>query len=403
MKAKIITVILVAAAGVGLGAAIGYGPLLRYKSEGILSMEMGTAEYKRFTELANDETTIRQFIASSRPAKLDDRNIELLVANIVKGDWHKPVAKVNKADAKELPDIVLQMEKEVEKEKEKEREKAKEKDKSDDENIKKSNVGVLAYLGLKVTTVNADPNTAAEIAAWMGGYFKDVATHEAIREQVAKWIAENKQFSERALEQKLKYQFDIDQAKERSAALTKVFGKHPELMGAREGRQIVEVRKDNEKFLSPAAQIVAAESEMIDISSKIQKLDREIAQQAFAAPIVKSADAVVKTALGGIDMMSKLNAIVAQQVTSVKNDAEREKLLSLTADLSQINARFVSQAEFIARPSIPSHPERPTPALLMAIFGSLFALFAVLFCWRHALLKFMRENDLLLSSKPVKP
>ena len=43
MKRKIITVVAASVIGVGLGAGLGFGPLLRYKSEGILSMEMGTA------------------------------------------------------------------------------------------------------------------------------------------------------------------------------------------------------------------------------------------------------------------------------------------------------------------------------------------------------------------------
>lgn len=389
MKRKIINVTIATIIGLGVGTYIGFGPMLRYKSEGILSMEMGTAEYKRFTELANDESTIRQFITQSPPAKLSEKGVELLITNIVKGEWHKPIAKINKADAKELPDIVLQIEKEVEKEKEKEREK----EKAQEKEIKKSPLSNLTYLGLKVTSLNSNPNTAAEIAGWMGVYFKDVAVREAIREQVARWVAENKQFSDRALEQKLKFQFEIDQAKERATALKKVLATYPESAGAREGRQIVEVRKDNEKFLSPMAQITAAESEIINTKEKIQKLNREIEQQIFAASIIKSAESTVKTAHGGTDLLGRLNKIVSEQAKNVKNDAEREKLLSLTADLSQINARFISQAEFIAQPSIPSRAERPTPVMIIAIMGLLFALLAALYSWRAELLNLIREND----------
>lgn len=393
MKRKILNVAIATMIGLGIGAYIGFGPMLRYKSEGILSMEMGTAEYKRFTELANDESTIRQFIAQSPPAKLSEREVELLITNIVKGEWHKPIAKINKADAKELPDIVLQIEKEVEKEKEKEREKDREKEKSQEKEVKKSPLGILAYLGLKVTSLSSNPNTAAEVAGWMGGYFKAVAAREAIREQVARWAAESKQFSDRALEQKLKLQFDIDQAKERATALKKVLANYPEPAGTREGRQIIEVRKDNEKFLSPMAQITAAESEIINTKEKIQKLNREIEQQIFAAPIIKSAESSVKTARGGIDILNKLTTIVTEQAKNVKTDAEREKILSLTADLSQINARFMSQAEFIAQPSVPSRAERPTPAMIIAMMGFLFALLAALYSWRATLLSLIRENN----------
>jgi hypothetical protein len=399
MNKKIITVAIATALGICVGALIGYGPMLRYKSEGVLSMEMGTAEFKRFSELATDETSIRQFIAISPPANLNDKEIERLVSNIVKGEWFKPVAKINKTDAKELPDIVLQMEKEVEKDKEKDKEK--EKEKSQDKNVKKANVGVLAYLGLKVTNFNADPNLAAQVATWMGGYFKDVAAHEATREQVSRWTAESKQFSDRALEQKLKYQFDIDQTKERALALKKILASYPDPVGSREGRQIVEVRKDNEKFLSPMAQIIAAESEMITIKEKIQKLNREIEQQVFAASIIKNAETSLKEGRGGLEVMGKLNAIVTEQGKNVKNDAEREKLLSLKADLSQITARFISQAEFIAQPSIPSRAERPTPAMYMALLGFLFAVLAMVYSWRIELLQLMRDKNTLISNVSI--
>ena len=63
MQKKIITIFVAGVVGVGIGALLGYGPMLRYKSEGVLSMEMGTSEYKRFTELANDVTSISQFLS----------------------------------------------------------------------------------------------------------------------------------------------------------------------------------------------------------------------------------------------------------------------------------------------------------------------------------------------------
>lgn len=57
MKKKVVMLGMAALLGAGTGAGLGYGPLLKYKTEGVLSMEMGTAEYKRFSELANDATT----------------------------------------------------------------------------------------------------------------------------------------------------------------------------------------------------------------------------------------------------------------------------------------------------------------------------------------------------------
>ena len=384
MQKKIILLLIAATVGAGVGALLGYGPMLRYKSEGVLNMDMGTSEYKRFTELANDASSASQFLAAFPPPKMHNGGVDALMKAVVKGEWHKALPKVSKVDAKELTDAALQMERDGEKEKERERAQGK--------NGVKSLKDNAVYLGLRLTHTASDPLEAAEMTTWLGGYFKEVATREAVREQVSRWTADNRQFSDRALEQKLKYEFDIDQAKNRALALKKIVAQYPETT-VRESRQVIDVRKDNEKFMSPLAQLVAAESELIEIGEKTKKLDREIEQQAFAAGLLKDAELTLKVTRSGSESVSKLAAVIADYSKKVKTDAEREKLLSLAADLSQISARFLSQAQFIAQPYVPSRPERPTPLMYMALLAFLFGIFAAIYCWRNDILKLLRDNS----------
>ena len=386
MQKKIIILLTAATLGVGVGALLGYGPMLRYKSEAVLNMDMGTSEYKRFTELANDANSAGQFLAALPPPQMNnEKSADALKKAVVKGEWHKALPKVSKVDAKDIPDAVLQMERDSEKEKEKEKTKGK-----NGEKILKDNA---VYLGLRLTYTASDPLEAAEMTTWLGGYFKEVATREAVREQVSRWTAENRQFSDRALEQKLKYEFDIEQVKNRALALKKIVAQYPET-SARESRQVIDVRKDNEKFMSPMAQLVGAESELIEIREKTQKLDREIEQQAFAGGLLKEVELALKQARSGSESVGKLAAVIADHSKKVKTDAEREKLLSLAADLSQISARFMSQAQFIAQPSVPTRPERPTPLMYMVLMGALFALLAAIYSWRKELLNLLQgEND----------
>ncbi|UUZ74637.1 hypothetical protein LP414_19920 [Polaromonas sp. P1(28)-13] len=152
MRKKMIAVVVAAVVGAGVGAVLGYGPLLRYKTEGVLSMEMGTAEYKRFAELAKDASTVRQFVDAFPPPDLGREGLDQLLRDVTRGEWHKPVPKVSKADAKELPDILLQMEQE--------RERALDKDRR---------TAVSVYLGLRLTHTASDPVEAANVATWLGG------------------------------------------------------------------------------------------------------------------------------------------------------------------------------------------------------------------------------------------
>jgi hypothetical protein len=383
MQKKIIILLIAATAGVGLGALLGFGPMLRYKSEGVLNMDMGTSEYKRFTELANDASSASQFLAAFPPPEMHNGGVDALMKAIIKGEWHKALPKVSKADAKELTDVVLQMERDSEKERERDRAQGKTGVKGLKDNA--------VYLGLRLTHSASDPLEAAEMTTWLGGYFKEVATREAVREQVSRWTAENRQFSDRALEQKLKYEFDIEQAKSRALALKKIVAQYPET-SARESRQVIDVRKDNEKFMSPLAQLVGAESELIEITEKTQKLNREIEQQAFAGGLLKEAELALKQARSGSESVGKLAAVIADFGKKVKTDAEREKLLSFAADLSQISARFLSQAQFIAQPSVPSRPERPTPLMYMVLMGGFFAVFAALYIWRKAIINLLKQD-----------
>jgi len=363
MQKKAVAVLLSVLLSMGAGALLGYGPLLRYKSEGVLSMEMGTAEYKRFAELANDGNTVRQYAALTLSPDLSSDWVNELVASVVRGEWHKPVPKISKADAKELPDAMLQTEK-----------------------------GQAVYLGLRLTYTGSDPKDAATVTTWLGSYFKDVAARETVRDQVARWAAENRQFSDRATERKLKYQFEIEQAQSRSIALQKLVALYPE-MSRREAQQVVEVRKDNEKFMSPMAQLVGAESDIIDVREKVKRLDREIEQQVFAKSMVADADVALNQSRSGSESIVKLSEMILRYNKLVKTEAERETLSSLAADVSQISARFLTQAQFVAQPSVPARPERPRPLMVIIFAGLLAGMLSGLFLWRKALLKMLGQNS----------
>lgn len=392
MRNKINTVILATLLGLGLGAALGFGPLQWFKSEGVLNMELGTSEYKRLAELANHVASIKQYATVSPLPKMGAEQFQLLLKTVAKGEWHKPLPKVSKVDAKELPDVVLLMERDREKEKEAEAEAegAGDRERADKNNSKNSSV----YIGLRVTYLAHEPVEAMEVATWLGGYLKEVATREAMRELVSTWAAESRQFPDRALEQRFKFKFETEQAVTRSIALKKLAASYPD----NGGRQLVNVRKDNEKFMSPEAQLVAAESQIIDIREKTQKLDRKIEQHAFAAPLVGQAELLLKQANSGGSGVNKLTEMLLEHGKKVKTDAEREKLLTLNADVSQITAKFLSQAQFIASPSLPRRPERPTPLMYMALLGLIFAILSAIYSWRKELINQLRDERVTASS-----
>lgn len=373
MTKKLIVVFLMTCLGSGGGALLGYGPLLRYKTDGVVSVDMGTTEYKRFTELANDVTTLQKYLMLVPMPGMDTRQFAEIAKIVAQGKWHSPVPRVSKADTKELSSLSLQMEQDREKER-------------DSENP------LPVYLGLRVTYSTGEPEQTAKVAIWLGGYALDVAANAAVRYKVSRWKAENWKFSDRALAKKLRFEFAIEQAQTRAARLTKVVASYPELT-RREGSQVVDVRKDNEKFMSPLAQLIAAESEIIDIRQELQTLDRELEKQTFAQTLIKEIEPAMAQARDGSEAIAILSALISSFEKKVKSPAEREGLLSLMTDLSDISGRFLSQAQFISQPPIPTQPERPAPLLVIVIAALISALLAAAFVWRKLIFNMLKQDD----------
>lgn len=374
MRQKMAIVLVSTVVGCAVGALLGYGPLLKYQSEGVLKMELGTAEFKRLGELASNSGVMRQYMALTPPPVSEDADkVEQLVRTLSKGDWNKPVPKLSKLDVKDLPNL----EPNVEKENEKENDRV---------------TANSAYLGVQLSATSSDPKQAAAITQWLGNYYKDAATLEAVRELVRRWTADNQQFSDRALEKKLKASFAIEQVQTRATALKQLMARYPN-MSQRDSQQVLDVRKDNEKFMSPLAQLVAAESEIINLQEGVRKLDREMTQYAFAKNLAADATVALEKSRSGTESTVSLAEVIKVQSKQVKTEAEQEKLLAFAADLSQISARFLSQAQFIADPSVPTRPQGLGPLKTMALAGFLFMLLSAALVWRKTLLKLLQEDD----------
>lgn len=362
LKRKVAMVTFAGVVGAAIGALAGHGPLLRYRAVGVLSMGLSSGEYKRVTEFANGVSTVSQFLDASPPPGLDARHASSLIAEVAAGRWQEPVPRVSSADAKQLPEALLKWAEEPE----------------------LGGRERLIYLGVRISTVAAEPLRAAQDAMWLGGYLKEMAAWSAVTDKVSKWTAENRQFSERAQERRLRYQFDIDQAQARAAALKKIVADYPGY-SHQAPSQVVDVRKDNEKFVSPMAQLIGAESEVIDVQEKIGSLDREIDQASFSKSLLADFSSTLSAARSGTDSVRRLQEVVQSFSTKARTDAQRERLSAFSADLSEISARFLTRAQFIANPSPPIHPESPKP-LLVTILGALLAmLLSVAWQWRSAL------------------
>jgi hypothetical protein len=190
----------------------------------------------------------------------------------------------------------------------------------------------------------------------------------------------------------MKYAFDIEQAQIRSKSIKQVVVQYPEYAKS-EARQVVDVRKDNEKFISPGAQLVGAETEVIDLREKLSRLAREQAQQTFAQGFLNKAETSFSTAATGSAAIKAIRDLMSAEMSILKTDAEKEKLLSMGADVSRISARFISQAQFVVTPSVPDRPEQPRPLMITVLFAILSALAALLWIFKDLIAQLFKQDD----------
>jgi hypothetical protein len=384
MKNKIIPIIVAALLGVGVGAKLGYGPMLRYKSEGVLNMALSTSEYKQIVEIANNANNARRYLASSPLYEQNPEKLEAMVQTIESGSWNTPLPIISKSDIKDLPDLMNQAGGQLEKRKEVDIDNEFDIETETERNKKKYSKAKPVYLGLQLMQSSRDPEQAVENTAWLGAYIKDVALREELRGYISDWMTDSKQFARRNQEQKLKYEFEIEQAKIRIKEQKIIIAKYPQ-SALLDAKQVVNVRKSNAKYLSPMSQLIASESEIIQLTEKVRKLSREVEQNTFAELILKDVGAAVSQNQNGSESLAKLEAIIANASKKIKTNAEHEKLASISNDISQLAARFLLKAQFITPPSLPTRPERPTPLMYMVLVGFVFSFLTAVFCWRDAI------------------
>jgi hypothetical protein len=367
LKKNWLAILSAACIGALLAFALGSTVLLRFKSEGLLSVELSVSEYKRITESLGVASDISSRL-KDQPSLANDAEVLMDLFRNSSTKWHAPVARVSKTEAKDLPDAVLKLE---------------------------FNADELQrpYSGVRLTAMTPDPQQSARVVSWLGEYLRDTAAKEILRQEIYDWKADNETFLSRAKEQRIRLGFEAEQSQLRAGALKKVLNQYPDLAKVEARSSVVDVRKDNEKFVSPGGQLIAAEVEVINHQASLTRMERQIVQANFMAPFLAASEKALRESNSGQDLVKRLSELVLQISKQVENDTQREALLGKAAKISEIAARFFSRAQFIVPPSSPERAEAPRPKMLAAFGGLLFGLLALLWVFRDWIIAALKENE----------
>lgn len=369
LKITLLPVVIATLIGASIAYILGITVLLKYKSEGLLRAELTVSEYKRITESLSAPLS-----AKSRPEALPSQAVtDVDLANNSSdgaAKWYAPVARVSKAEAKDLPDAVLKLEFE--------------KDGQSDV--------MRPYSGIRIVAKTKDPKRSAAVVEWLGEYFRDSAAKELLRTEIFEWAVTNQALLIRAREDRIRLVYEQEQSQLRANSLRKVLRQYPELAKI-DSKAIMDVRKDNEKFVSPGGQLVAAEVEIINLKETQTRLERQVLQGEFIAPYLSASQELLIASKSGVDLAGKLNELTKLYMQKVQTEAQREMLLSKATKIAEISARFLSRTQFISPPSIPDRAEAPRPAMLAVGAGLLAGLLTLAWLLRDSIISSFKEND----------
>lgn len=143
----------------------------------------------------------------------------------------------------------------------------------------------------------------------------------------------------------------------------------PKSGGGKDGRRRIQGGKF-ERFLSPVAQIVAAESMILDGKIDLLRLQHKQKQGDLAHEFYKQAAAIGEATSSGREFIDKLIAVKdVFSRTMSKNDAGNLEVVNgIFHELEQHQLRYASDFKFLSNPTLPKGKVKKS--LLFIIFGA---------------------------------
>jgi len=200
-----------------------------------------------------------------------------------------------------------------------------------------------SLVGIDLTTNARTPELAREMNGIMGSHFANAL----VRERIRAWILKNggeapaKQKALRA--EVIDGQMKIAATASRIQDLKAILARYPE-SGKLDSRQVIAISEGSDRFLSPLAQLVAAESSIAALKETIARREREARQFDLLERYFARADEKLKSAPLASEMIPVLAALTSTPFEGVDANADwaREVFFRLQADIAGFSAAHTS-------------------------------------------------------------
>ena len=238
-----------------------------------------------------------------------------------------------------------------------------------------------AFLGLQLNVQSTDRNQAKNLNYLIANYFVDSIMFTEMSDWVDSktWEREAQSFS---LKNKvIKTTREISEAELKLVALKLMLKRNPDA-SRMEVRQVLTLEKGGERFLSPVAQIVATETQILEAKLELSTLLRKQKQLDIAHEYFKRASTLTSKTSSGKILFEKL--AVAKTDIFKNADASDEVIAEVSNDIAvELETRrktYFQDFRFISGPTLPEKKEKIRVPLVIAGSAALGFFFMSILC-----------------------
>lgn len=248
---------------------------------------------------------------------------------------------------------------------------------------KEEELTLTQLLGVELQFRARRPEAAAELVKLAGAYLRDVALWDQASEYVRFYLKRYTNDANRLQNELLRRAFETAQLNTKVEELRRLSARYPESnrMG---DRQLLPVNGEGKTnyYLPPLAQIVGAESELVELRRTVVRLERELEQARVAVAFFERAIDRVGQPVSGVGLLQDLVSLrekVAAEFKAAESGAVREVVDQIGLVLSEYRIVFVGQPLFVSGDQIVvNRILSPAKAgVIGAVLGALLALLAL--------------------------
>ena len=238
--------------------------------------------------------------------------------------------------------------------------------------------GMLELMGVRITATGESPQVARNWVLFLGEYIRDRLIYLYLYDYISqKYELSTKTMA--ALENELiDLNFTIGQLQKKHATILAFSKRYPQSYFT-EGHQIINLKEDGYRYLSPAVQAMGIEAEIAEYGQKRDTVTWQKEKVLYFVEIFADLNRKLSDNTSGVHLFRVFsNAVDDLGRDSGKGtDALSLALNELKMDRQSIEAAFFQNSRFLSNPILPKAPIKPKKIVIMGIMTFLALICAV--------------------------